>query len=54
MSLIIEYLVRRSASLPRLRFSGKRIRQNLGKVRAMQRRDRRLRRISLSVIFFPS
>lgn len=40
--------------LPSTRFSGKRVRQSSSKLSAIKKRDRRLRKLNMSVVFFAS
>jgi hypothetical protein len=42
------------SNLPGNQFSGRRVRQNSAKLKQMRKRDRRLRKIGLSVVAFSS
>lgn len=42
------------ASRPGNQFAGKRVRQSSAKLKQMRKRDRRLRKIALSIVVFPS
>jgi len=54
MKKTYELLAMQSAQLPTNRFSGKNVRQDSVKLKNIKKRERRLKKIGLSVLFFAS